>query len=362
MSKDTTPPHSNITTKKHHKHFSALNVDHEIQARNYLPATDIKRGWVIDSGASAHMTPYKRDCKDIQQTYRKIFLADGSSVHCNQMGNIDIPIKKRKQIIGILRLEDVLIVPTLDRRLFSVNSFLSRGNNRVLFQDNYIELGIKGGPKIKIPITSLQSNAMIVNSQNQQCEEKQNHNKTKINSDIIHNRFHRSYGTIATIKAHDLWEDTYITEGTDSICISCKTMSIPAHSRTKSRQSIVNKPLEEIQVDTVPNPEPVGISNESKVNYFLILCDRYSRIFRAIGLKDKSSEACIDGIEQLISNFPCLERNLKSINHIRSDAGTEFRSDTFRKWCGENKINFDTAAPKHQENHLLNILELLDVL
>ena len=42
------------------------------------------------------------------------------------MGNIDIPIKKRKQIIGILRLEDVLIVPTLDRRSFSVNSFLSR--------------------------------------------------------------------------------------------------------------------------------------------------------------------------------------------------------------------------------------------
>ena len=53
------------------QYFSALNVDHEIQAQNYLPATDIKRGWVIDSGASAHMTPYKRDCKDIQQTYRK---------------------------------------------------------------------------------------------------------------------------------------------------------------------------------------------------------------------------------------------------------------------------------------------------
>ena len=47
---------------------------------------------------------------------RKIFLADGSSVHCNQMGNIDIPIKKRKQIIGIPRLEDVLIVPTVDKR------------------------------------------------------------------------------------------------------------------------------------------------------------------------------------------------------------------------------------------------------
>ena len=95
LSKDTTPPHSNITTKRYHKCFSALNVDHKIQARNYLPATE-KKGWVIDSGASAHMTPYKRDCKDIQQTNRKIFLADGSSVYCNQMGNIDIPIKERK--------------------------------------------------------------------------------------------------------------------------------------------------------------------------------------------------------------------------------------------------------------------------
>ena len=57
LSKDTTPPHSNIITKRYQKCFSALNVDHEIQARNYLPVADIKRGWVIDSGASAHMTP-----------------------------------------------------------------------------------------------------------------------------------------------------------------------------------------------------------------------------------------------------------------------------------------------------------------
>ena len=57
LSKDPTPHHSNITTKRSHKCFSALNVDHELQARNYLPVTDIKRGRVIDSCTSAHMTP-----------------------------------------------------------------------------------------------------------------------------------------------------------------------------------------------------------------------------------------------------------------------------------------------------------------
>ena len=34
-----------------------------------------------------------------------------------------------------------------------------------------------------------------------------------------------------------------------------------------------------------------------------------------------------------------------------SDFGSEFRSDTFRKWCGENSIRFTTAAPKYQEKN-----------
>ena len=74
----------------------------------------LKKRWIIDSGASAHMTTFKRDCKHIENTYRKIFLADGSSVYYQQMGKIDIPINKGKKTICILRLDDVLIVPSLD--------------------------------------------------------------------------------------------------------------------------------------------------------------------------------------------------------------------------------------------------------
>ena len=128
-------------------------------------------------------------------------------------------------------------------------------------------------------------------------------------------------------------------------------MTIPANARGSSRTSQVSKPLEEIQVDTVPNPEPMGLSADTRYNYFLILCDRYSRIFRICGIRDKSSEACIDGIELLIPNLPCTQRQPATIKHIRSDAGSEFRSDVFRKWCSENKIHFNTAAPKHQEQN-----------
>ena len=81
------------------------------------------------------------------------------------------------------------------------------------------------------------------------------------------------------------------------------------------------------------------------------MCDRFSRTFRLIGRQDKSSGACIDGIELLLSRIPNNHRKINRISHIRSDAGNEFRSDVFRKWCSENKIRFTTAAPKHQEQN-----------
>ena len=94
-------------------------------------------------------------------------------------------------------------------------------------------------------------------------------------------------------------------------------MTIPAHTGGKERNLISRKPLEEIQVDTVPNHEPNEISMESKFNYFLILCDRYSRIFRTIGIRDKTSEVYIDGIEQLISKFSTFSKSIKKISHLR---------------------------------------------
>ena len=109
-----------------------------------------------------NMTPFKNDCTNIQSTYKMIYLADGSSFLCKHMRNISIPISKNKKVLGSLILEDVLIVPNLDRRLFSVNAFLSRGHNWMHFSRHTIKLGIKDGPRINIPISSLQSNALVL--------------------------------------------------------------------------------------------------------------------------------------------------------------------------------------------------------
>ena len=65
----------------------------------------------------------------------------------------------------------------------------------------------------------------------------------------------------------------------------------------------MRKPLEEVQVNIVLNLKPNGKSMGSKFNYFLILCNSYSKTSRSIGTREKASEAYIDDIEQLISKF-----------------------------------------------------------
>ena len=67
----------------------------------------------------------------------------------------------------------------------------------------------------------------------------------------------------------------------------------------------------------------------------------------------KTTDACIDVIECILSTLPFKNRQISQFSHIHSDVGSEFRSDTFRKWCGDNKIHFSYAAPKHQEPNCL---------
>ena len=81
----------------------------------------MEKGWDIDSGTSAHMTPFTKDCIHIQLAHRRIFLADDSTAICKEMGRMDMPIYNGKMNIGSLRYDYILIVPDLDRRLFSVN-------------------------------------------------------------------------------------------------------------------------------------------------------------------------------------------------------------------------------------------------
>ena len=89
------------------------------------------------------ITPFRGDYKSITDTRRAIFLVDGFVLNVICKGN---------KLNGILKLDNVLIVPNLNRGLFSVNVFLNKENNWVHCDKIYIQLGhMACGMMLRLP-------------------------------------------------------------------------------------------------------------------------------------------------------------------------------------------------------------------
>lgn len=224
---------------------------------------------------------------------------------------------------------------------------------------------MKAVPFIHVPITSLQLIAIVgkydatvitgnLNLNNKDKENESANNKRKcILSNIIRSKPHRIEDFLAIIKLEGLWEVVLVIPSVDKFHMSCKIMIIPHAARSKNLTSTQKASLEEIQIDMVPDPEPLGVSLETHFKFFLIFYDRHSRIFCIARMKDKSSSECSKAIEGIISKIPNSTLTAKDITHIRKDTGMEFRLNDVNDWCKENYITFTTAALKHQEQNIM---------
>ena len=127
-----------------------------------------------------------------------MFLTGTSSIQYSLMCIISIQIYKKKKVMSVLRLDYVVNVPNLDRRLFSVNSFINKGNNWVHFDKYNIQLVIQNSPTIKSQIISSQSNKMVV----YMSDDPNNQSNLRISRNIIYSTIHRSDGVIATLEVY----------------------------------------------------------------------------------------------------------------------------------------------------------------
>ena len=46
--------------RTHHTQVAYMS-QHDLAYKNSFPVTNLEKGWIIDSGASAHMTPFRKD-------------------------------------------------------------------------------------------------------------------------------------------------------------------------------------------------------------------------------------------------------------------------------------------------------------
>src|SRR5450631_1639278 len=83
--------------------------------------------WIVDSGASQHMTPHKQFFDTYEPiSGRKVFMGDNGMVEAVGKGSILVETRVKGRARSI-RMHDVLHVPDLHSNLLSVSKLISRG-------------------------------------------------------------------------------------------------------------------------------------------------------------------------------------------------------------------------------------------
>ena len=346
---------ANSSNEVHHEtnHIEVLSSKN--QDLNNSGYTNISE-WLVDSGCSIHMTPYESDLiTDKKKSNVLVQVANGNIVKAQSIGTTRIKINDitGKPPQDVL-LEEVLYIPGLSRRLFSVSQWTNSGgvcsfgvdkctlsykapNDNISFsQTIHAPFNLHHDTSFLTPTTALQTQA-----------------KTPIPSNLLHRRLgHRSITALGAASEADIWADSTLQLEAEEFCWDCKVAFSRKANRGKS--SLDSDPDikagEYLMLDIQTNPGKVGLTKSTTFTHFLQVTDAVSRFTVLLGLPSVSSADVFAALLHFVIWFkPNATFYAWRVKQLRTDAGTAFTSSEFISDCEQHGVKVSFAAPRHQE-------------
>jgi len=313
--------------------------------------------WLMDSGATSHMTPRLADLEDVEEGLNLgIEVADGHIIHCTKSGKVRISMIDDNGIPLDAFLVDTLYVPGLNRRLFSITKFASLGHAASI-QRNSIRL-LFGEQSAPVTITHnnfrpLASDATTVRTSTVPSLRHAKHNTKKhISLEIMHNRLKKSSRALLTASDCQVWADAVIRMAPDRDCANCRISTIRASPRNFHETTKYKSPGDCVFSDILPRPCSVGLTPATTPAFLIIFVDAYSRLPAIYPLLDKTTEAVIEAKRTYEADHRTAVSDFLSIQKFRADAGTQYSSAEFQDHCIHDRTQLSLAAPKKQsQNH-----------
>jgi transposase InsO family protein len=332
---------------------------------NYLP----------DSGATQHMTPRLADLVDaVEGQNLGVEVADGHIIKCTMTGKIKIRMLDDNGEDLEVTLTDVMYVPGLSRRLFSVSKFARHGFHAMIkknattlfFTNNGIESpvtlqSIGGG---KAPAADLrvhgQSPASHSDDRYHYVPSLRNRDHSEgarrlLSLEVLHNRLgHRKCRTLLAASEHHLWGDAGVLMTPEAGCLDCGIATIRANARNKQPHTAATRAGEHLFLDVLYVVSPFGLTHATTFPNYLLIVDAYSHHSKIYGLGHKSSSDVISALKKFQADHSFLgQLGQLDTEKIRADSGGEFDSGAFTEHCISAGIKLVLAAPKKQsQNHL----------
>ena len=119
--------------------MARMSIDYERKIVKYGDSYQLTN-WILDSGATCHMTPEVTDFipRTLEYTDEYIEVADGHHVTEKQKGQVRIQICDNTEKKFITTLYNVLLALDLCDRLFSIIMLMNAGNTCLFYQGFYM--------------------------------------------------------------------------------------------------------------------------------------------------------------------------------------------------------------------------------
>ena len=277
--------------------------------------------WIIDSGATAHMTPYQDKFKNIKKLNAPISVTLGNGKE------IIAEMAETIQLTEDVKLENVLYCPELDANLLSVKAATENGCCGY-FENTGFCLW-KGKQKV---LYGRRMNGLYIF-----CP---THHYGLISSSPmdIHRKFaHAGKAQMQNLDQHvnELGKVSKFDEECD-VCIQAKQGREMQPKTSSSHAS--TKVLQLLHMDVMGPIIPTGLDEEK---YIITILDDYSKLALATSICSKGTvtEIVMDTIS-LLEN-----QSGEKVKTIRTDNGTEFVNAVLSSFMRQKGIMHQTSAP-----------------
>ncbi|KAE9022411.1 hypothetical protein PF011_g4504 [Phytophthora fragariae] len=264
----------------------------------FAVGTECLDGWLIDSGASAHMTPHRSDLLEYEalDTTMEVTIADGKKLTVAGRGTV--------RLIGLdqnrIKMVDVLHIPGLDRRLLPVGKLAERDLN-VEFQ---------------------RSSCVIWGNASAIALGKQVGNATRKK----HGSFNACAKTQRATNGIPGVGQAFLT-----LCGGCMKGKQAVEAFPKRSKTKTSRVLELVHTDVMG---PMKSTSKGGVKYILTFVDDFSRYVVAYFLKKKSEVA-----SKLKEFMRFYEKQWDELLMcLRSDNGTDFVNKDAARICTLNGV------------------------
>lgn len=289
-----------------------------------------KYSWIIDSGASNHLTPYREFLSDYEEfeTPHSIIIGDGNSLQAYGQGKV--PFESEEFEGTIL---NVLWVPKMKENLFSIGKAVEQGCN-VQFSSELSKVLFYKGEQLVLRGTKSQESIyfLLTIKPLHEANDLQECAMVGASIDEWHKRLaHCSHNTVKALIKSDAVRGLVINDNAEQQCRSCVFGKLCRASHTYMRKLKASESAAVLHLDTVGPMRKLSIGGS---RFFLLATEEFSgyKLCESI-----SSKALIPDVVKRIINTVELE-STRPVKMIVSDNGTEFTSMNLQNWLSRRGI------------------------